>query len=111
MANRSAPPGFFERRLSDVVDRLTRLGYSDTFRAEERGLRAVRSGRLHAPEELVVEASERFEGISDPEDMAIVLALRCLPHGCRGTYVTPYGTEMPALDGELMSRLADARKR
>jgi hypothetical protein len=111
MVSLPSPGGFFERPLSEVVDRLTRLGYPDSFRAEPGGLRATGSGLLHAPEDLVVEASERFEGISDPEDMAIVLALRCRAHGCRGTYVTPYGKDMPSPDAELMARLSDARKR
>lgn len=102
--------GFYERRLAAVIDRLTRAGYSDTFRGEVGGVRALRAGHLHAPEDLVVESIDRFEGISDPEDEAMVLAVRCPADGCRGTYTVPYGKNMPAVDGELIARIPDGRR-
>jgi hypothetical protein len=105
------PDGFFERRLAAVVDRLTKAGYSDTFRGEAGGVRALRSGHVHQPEDLVVESIDRFEGISDPEDEAIVLAVRCPIDGCRGTYTVPYGKNMASVDGDLIARIPDARKR
>lgn len=105
------PDGFFEPRMAALVDRLTREGYSDTFRGESGGVRALRSGHVHAPEDLVVESIGRFEGISDPEDEAIVLAVRSSIDGCRGTYTVPYGKDMPSLDGEFIARIPDARRR
>jgi hypothetical protein len=102
--------GFFERRLAAAVERLTEAGYTETFRGEAGGIRAATAGHLHPPEELVVEAIERFEGVSDPEDEAIVLALRSSVDGCRGTYTAPYGEAMPPLDAELIARIPDARK-
>ena|SRR5437016_3320358 len=103
--------GFYERRMAGVIDRLTRAGYSDTFRGEAGGVRALHAGHLHRAEDLVVESIDRFEGISDPEDEAMVLAIRCPTDGCRGTYTVPYGRNMPTLDGDLISRIPDARKR
>ena len=105
------PEGFFERRMAGVVDRLTAAGYRDTFRAEAGGMCATRAGHLHAPEELVVESIERFEGISDPADEAMVLAVRCPGDGCRGTYTLPYGRAMSAIDAEMVSRIPDGRRR
>lgn len=101
--------GFFERRMAPVIDRLTNAGYTDTFRGESAGIRALQSGHLHRPEELLVESIDRFEGASDPEDQAIVLAVRCPVDGCRGTYTVPYGKLMPALDSELIARIPDGR--
>lgn len=98
----------FERRMADVVDRLTREGYVDVFRAEAGGLRGTKSGLLHQPEDLEVTVTERFEGISDPQDETIVLALRCKPHGCRGTYVGPYGKDMPSPDATLVRKIPAA---
>jgi len=103
--------GFFERRMAGVVDRLTKAGYSDTFRGEAGGVRALRAGHVHSPEDLVVESIDRFEGISDPEDEAMVLAIRCPVDGCRGTYTVPYGKNMSPVDGDLIARIPDARKR
>ena len=105
------PDGFFERRMAGVIDRLTRAGYSEIFRAEAAGVCALHAGHCHAPEELVIESIDRFEGISDPADEAMVLALRCPVDGCRGTYTLPYGKNMPSIDAEMVARIPDARRR
>lgn len=103
--------GVYERRMAGVIDRLTKAGYSDTFRGESGGVRALKSGHIHPPEDLVVESIDRFEGTSDPQDEAIVLAVRCPVDGCRGTYTLPYGKNMSALDSELVARIPDDRRR
>jgi hypothetical protein len=103
--------GTYERRMAGVIDRLTRAGYSETFRGEAGGIRALRSGHIHRPEDLLVESIERFEGTSDPGDEAMVLALRCPGDNCRGTYTVPYGKSMPTVDSELIARIPDARAR
>jgi hypothetical protein len=101
--------GYFESGMSAVVDRLTEGGYADTWRGEPSGVRAMRSGHLHRPEELEIESIDRFEGISDPDDQAMVLAVRCPSDGCSGTYTVPHGTNMSSIDGELIIRIPDAR--
>jgi hypothetical protein len=102
--------GFFERRMAGVVERLTKAGYTDTFRGEAAGIRAVSAGHVHRPEELVVDHIERFEGTSDPGDEAIVLALHSSVDGCRGTYTAPYGKSMPSVDADLIRRIPDSRR-
>ena len=97
--------------LSQAVDRLTAAGYEDGFRAERGGLRAVGTGCVHDPESLVIEQIVRFGGVSDPEDEAIVFALRCDVHGTKGTYVVTYGPYVDPLDAEMVHRLTDGRQR
>ena len=97
--------------LAQAVDRLTAAGYQDDFRAECGGLRAVGTGCLHEPESLVIEEVVRFEGASDPEDEAVLFALRCETHGTRGTYVVAYGPSVDPLDAEMVHRLTDGRRR
>ncbi len=101
----------FTETLSQAVDRLTAHGYSDQFRAEPDGMRAVVAGILYQPELLVVEEVARLEGISDPADEAIVLALHCREDGIKGTYTVPFGPGMSALEAEMMHRLRDATTR
>jgi hypothetical protein len=101
----------FTESLSQAVDRLTAQGYTDDFRAEPDGMRAVVAGILYRPELLVVEEVDRFEGISDPADEAIVLALHCIEDGIKGTYTVPFGPGVGALDAEMMHRLRDATTR
>ena len=97
--------------LSHAVDRLTAHGYTDDFRAEPDGMRAVVAGVFYRPELLVVEEVDRFDGISDPADEAIVLALHCIEDGIKGTYTVPFGPGVGALDAEMMHRLRDATTR
>ena len=100
----------FMETLSQAVDRLTAHGYTDAFRAEPDGMRAVVAGILYRPELLIVEEVARFEGISDPADEAIVLALHCREDGIKGTYTLPFGPGMGALDAKMMHRLRDMIK-
>jgi|SRR5579862_8308114 len=91
--------------LSDVVDRLTASGYTDDFRAEADGLRAMPSGCVHTPETLDIDEVVRFEGLTNPDDEAIVFALRCRTHGTKGTYVTSYGPQMVSCDADMVAGL------
>lgn len=95
--------------VSGTIARLSAAGYSDDFRAEAGGLRAVNAGCVHAPELMRVDEVIRFEGTSDPDDEAIVFALRCEPHGVKGTYAAPYGADVPGCDAEMLLRLAIRR--
>ncbi len=101
----------FAETLSQGVDRLTARGYTDAFRAEPDGMRAIVAGILYRPESLVVEEVARSEGISDPADEAIVLGLHCREDGIKGTYTVPFGPGMGALDAEMMRRLRDTTTR
>jgi hypothetical protein len=96
--------------LSEAMARLAAAGYAESFRAEGSGLRAVSSGCEHEPESLVIEDILRFEGVSDPEDEAVLFALRCDRHGTRGTYAVAYGPSIDALDAEMVRRLTDRRR-
>ena len=101
----------FTETLSQAVDRLTAHGYTDIFRAEPTGMRAVVAGIFYRPESLVVEEVARFEGIGDTADEAIVLALHRREDGIKGTYTVPFGPGMGALDAEMTRRLRDMTKR
>ncbi len=101
----------FTETLSQAIDRLTTHGYTDQFVAEPDGMRAVVAGVLYRPEWLIVEEVTRIEGISDPADEAIVLALHCREDGIKGTYTVPFGPGMDALDAEMMHRLPDTTTR
>ena len=92
--------------LAHAVERLTAAGFRDDFRAERGGLRAVRTGRIHDPESLVVEEIVRFEGESDPADEVVVYALESGSHDTKGTYVVTYGTYVDPLDAEMVRRLS-----
>ena len=95
----------FTETLSQAVDRLTAAGYTDDFRAEPGGLRAVVADILYPPESLCLVEIDRFEGPTDPADEALLLALTCEADGIKGTYTVTYGPGIGALDAEMVRRL------
>jgi hypothetical protein len=96
--------------IAEAVDRLTRDGYTDDFRAEKEGLRQVGTGAIFAPESLCVDEVVRFEGETDPGSEAIVFALRHEESGARGTFVTTYGARLDPAEAEMVRRLHRASR-
>jgi len=91
--------------LARATDRLTAEGYREEFRAETKGLRALGSGRIYAPEALHVDRVLRFEGPSDPADEALLFALSVAEDGVRGTYAVTFGPAVEPDDAEMVRRL------
>lgn len=91
--------------LSQAVERLTRAGYASAFRAEAGGLRDMDSGELLDPDALAVDEVVRCEGVTNPDDEAVVFALRSRDGGRRGTYAVAYGPATEPEDGEMVRRL------
>ena len=106
-------PGFGSMStLSETLAELDAAGFRDAFRAEPGVLRALAAGRSFAPESLVVEDVRRFEGESDPDDMAIVFALRSEAGDVRGTFTAAYGAKLADPDSaEAMARLRGVERR
>ena len=84
-----------------AVDDLTHRGFTEDFRVVDGKLRATGTRETFRPEELVISEFHRFEGISDPDDMAIVYGLEAR-NGLRGTVVDAFGVYSdPALSALL----------
>jgi hypothetical protein len=96
--------------LAEAIDRLQRAGFRDSFRAEGGMLRALEWERRFVPEELVVEETVRFEGVSDPDDEAILFALRSRSGDVRGTWAVSYGPGLHPDEAELLRRLGRAAR-
>ena len=91
--------------LSRAVDRLTAAGYTHELKAEKDGLRDATTGQLVAPEDLVVDETVRVEGLSDPGDSAIVLAVRDRDGRLRGTFVAAFGAQASTAEAAMLPRL------
>jgi len=87
--------------LATVVDEMTSRGFREDFRVVDGRLLAVGSGETLGSGDLVIREFHRFEGISDPDDMAIVYGIESVT-GLRGTLVDAYGVYAdPALSAFL----------
>jgi hypothetical protein len=79
-----------EETLQHVVDELGRRGYAEHFRAIDGGVLALGSGQRFGSKDLTIRGYYRFEGTSDPDDMAIVYAIET-GSGVRGILVDAFG--------------------
>lgn len=94
--------------MLQALSRLRRAGY-------ELDLRAVAGGRLTCPacgtlvhgSDVIVTETVRFEGISNPEDQAILDAV-ITPCGHRGLFSAAYGVYASADDVEVLQALPSA---
>jgi hypothetical protein len=98
------------RSVAEAVEALTGLGYAGSFRAVAGPLlRDVESGESFPPGSLQIDHLYRFEGVSDPDDQAVVFGLRSPDGQVRGTYTVAFGPGMGPEDGEVVRLLDDPR--
>jgi len=76
--------------LTGTISELKRSGFVEHFGVRGDELRSFDSGRTFTAAQLVIRECPRFEGISDPDDMAIVYAIEG-EGGVRGIVVDAFG--------------------
>ena len=107
-------PAFHPREpltLARAVDRLTAAGYDHELHAQPGGcLSDAATGRVFAPEDLIVDETVRIEGVSDPGDESVVMALHDEEGTLHATYATAFGAEAGEADAEALQRLSRARQ-
>lgn len=109
--NPEAPPNPVVRgrrpmeTLTDAMIRLRAEGYRHDFSATDDGeLACGECGTSTPPEEMAVRAMVRFEGDTNPDDQAILVALAC-ECGCLGQFSSAFGPTIAAEDAEVLRRL------
>jgi hypothetical protein len=78
------------RTVSSAIARLADRGFTAHFGVVGDRLRAFDSGKTFEADELIIRDVQRFEGVSDPDDMAIVYAIES-SDGTRGSLVDAFG--------------------
>jgi hypothetical protein len=78
------------KTLSSTIERLISRGFTAHFGVVGGRLRAFDSGKMFEADQLTIREFQRFEGVSDPGDMAIVYAIES-SDGTRGSLVDAFG--------------------
>jgi hypothetical protein len=92
--------------LIQVLDRLEADGYHAQFVPREGGLvRCTFGGHVFSASSGEPVSSRRLEGVSDPADMVLVVALRCPVCGVPGTLVLHYGPEASPEEADVLLAL------
>jgi hypothetical protein len=93
-------PGEVET-LAGVMDDLDKAGFTEHFTLANGRLRAATSGATFPASQLTIAEYHRFEGVSDPDDMAILYAIETR-NGIRGTLTDAYGVYADPGVGEFI---------
>lgn len=91
--------------LVDAIRRLTDRGFTHGLQAQWGRLRDLTTGQSYDPESLQIVEVVRFEGASDPDEQAVLFALRLPQGGPLGLYSAVFGPAMPPEDGDVVRRL------
>jgi hypothetical protein len=95
-----------EETLTDAMQRLRRRGYEVDFVAtDDSRLMCLACHAVYDPAVIGIDHTVRFEGDSNPDDEAILLALHGAD-GCMGLYSAAFGPSAPANDAKVLRLLA-----
>lgn len=90
--------------LAGAIEELARRGFTESLSVAGNQLRVGATGKTLRPEDVVIREYRRFEGVSDPDDMAIVYAIEG-EGGMRGTLVDAYGAYSDPAVSAFLSRV------
>jgi hypothetical protein len=91
--------------LSHAIERLARRGFTQGLRVEEGRLLDPTTGQVYEPELLAVDEMVRFEGDSDPDEQAVLFALRSPGGRPLGILASAFGAGLSLDEGEVIRRL------
>ena len=91
--------------VTEVLDYLKTQGYTIDFNLKENSLVYPDSAVPLFPDEFVVDRHFRFEGMSDPDDEAIVYAISSEKYKLKGVLVNAYGIYSDPVSDQMMQAL------
>ncbi|MEO8584080.1 MAG: hypothetical protein ABI415_09805 [Flavitalea sp.] len=98
------------KSLSSCLNKMITEGYTDDFKAFDNGLKSLRTDRIYQPENVNIVNYFRFEGQSDPDDMAILYVIET-NDGLKGTLVDAYGTYADATVNKFILEVENIQKK
>lgn len=98
------------KSLATCLNKLVLDGYTEDFKAAERGLLSLQSERIYEPTQVHVVNFFRFEGASDPADNTILYVIET-NDGVKGTLVDAYGSYADAKVTAFMAEVEDINKK
>jgi len=93
-----------------AIDELARRGFTDGFRVVDASLQVLRTGKMLRARDLVIREVYRFEGISDPDDMAVVYAIESTS-GIQGTLIDAFGVYADPAKAAVLADIPIRRRR
>ena len=93
--------------LVEEIEALRARGYTGDLSVTRDGkLRCNICGSTHDASKVTIESTARFEGVSNPDDQAVVFGLRCGACDGRGVLVAAYGPVATAEEATVLTALS-----
>lgn len=109
--SRAEPLDTERRPREDVIAEWRAGGYDTRMEIVEAGrIRCDACGVASEPEDCDVDDTFRYEGMSDPEDLELLLAVTCGSCAAKGTLTLGYGPYAGPDEAEAARRLPDRRR-
>lgn len=105
--NNSQP---YMKSLSTCLNKMISDGYDEDYKVTERGLESLHKGIVYQPEQVQIVNFFRFEGMSDPDDNAILYVVETNDGG-KGTIIDGYGIYMDAKITAFMKEVENIQKK
>jgi hypothetical protein len=102
------PQAIDDSTLAGATSELASRGFTEHFTLANGRLLGLQSGKEFRPDEVRISEYRRFEGASDPGDMAILYALETRS-GLRGTLTDAFGVYADPRVGAFMKTVARGR--
>ena len=96
--------------LSTCLNKMIADGYVEDFKVSDRGLESLNRGKWYKPDEIQVVNFFRFEGMSDPDDNAILYVIKT-SDGTKGTLIDGYGIYMDTKLSAFMKEVENIQKK
>jgi len=91
--------------LSETINGLIKLGYIHDFNIQEECIVCHKEDLKLSPDDFQIEKVYRFEGVSDPDDQAILYVISSLKHSLKGTLVNGYGISSDKATSKIIEQL------
>ncbi len=98
------------KTLASCLNKLVIDGYTEDFKASERGLLSLQHERLYEARDVNVVNFFRFEGASDPADNSILYVIET-NDGLKGTLVDAYGPYSDITVEKFMQQVEEINKK
>lgn len=96
--------------LTEIVNKVVKDGYTDSFKVTKQGLHSSARDRYYKPEQIKVNNFYRFEGESDPADNSILYVIETAD-GLKGTLIDAYGAYSDGSVNKFMMEVEEINKK
>ena len=105
--NNSLP---YMKSLSTCLNRIVLDGYTEDFKVTEEGLQGMNNHTVYVPTQLQVVNFFRFEGMSDPDDNAVLYVIET-EDGTKGTLIDAFGIYHDPRIAHYMKQVEELNKK